>query len=86
MSPVGGVGINIAIQDAVAAANILRNGDFSPTNLARVQKRRVWPVRFTQRLQILMQDRVITPVLTSTKPLRPPLFLRLLNRFRWLRR
>ena len=86
MSPVGGVGINIAIQDAVAAGNILGNGDFSTENLERVQKRRMWPVRVTQRLQILMQDRVIARVLRSQQPLRPPAFLRLLARFPWLRR
>jgi len=86
MSPVGGVGINIAIQDAVAAANILGGGDFSPQSLKKVQKRREWPVRVTQRLQILAQDRIITRVLRSTQPLEPPLFFRLLTRFPLLRR
>jgi 2-polyprenyl-6-methoxyphenol hydroxylase-like FAD-dependent oxidoreductase len=86
MSPVGGVGINIAIQDAVAAANILGNGNSSVENLKRVQKRREWPVRVTQRLQILAQDRIIARVLRSKKPLRPPLFFRLLSRSKWLRR
>ena len=86
MSPVGGVGINIAIQDAVAAANILGDGNCSLENLKRVQKRREWPVRVTQRLQILAQDRIIARVLRSKKPLRPPLFFRLLSRSEWLRR
>ena len=86
MSPVGGVGINIAIQDAVAAGNALRGGDFSIQNLKKIQKRREWPVRVTQRLQILAQDRIITRVLRSTEPLEPPLFFRLLNRFALLRR
>jgi hypothetical protein len=45
MSPVGGVGINIAIQDAVAAGNFLGGGDFSPANLRRLQRRREWPAR-----------------------------------------
>jgi len=86
MSPVGGVGINIAIQDAVAAGNILGGGDFSPQRLKKLQKRREWPVRVTQRLQILAQDRIITRVLRSTQPLEPPLFFRLLTRFPSLRR
>ena len=90
MSPVGGVGINIAIQDAVAAANILtaplRQGSLSVDPLKEVQKRREWPVRLTQRLQILAQDRVIARVLRSRRPLKPPLLLRLLSRSAWLRR
>jgi 2-polyprenyl-6-methoxyphenol hydroxylase-like FAD-dependent oxidoreductase len=86
MSPVGGVGINIAIQDAVAAANVLAKGDFSVDALKKVQKRREWPVRVTQRLQILAQDRIIARVLRSKQPLRPPLFFRLLSRSAWLRR
>ena len=86
MSPVGGVGINIAIQDAVAAGNMLSRKDFSVETLRRIQRRREWPVRVTQRLQILAQDRIITRVLRSTGTLEPPLFFRLLNRFGWLRR
>jgi 2-polyprenyl-6-methoxyphenol hydroxylase-like FAD-dependent oxidoreductase len=86
MSPVGGVGINIAIQDAVAAANILDAGDFSTTALQKVQKRREWPARVTQRLQIFAQDRIITRVLRSSRPLRPPLIFRLLTRYAALRR
>jgi 2-polyprenyl-6-methoxyphenol hydroxylase-like FAD-dependent oxidoreductase len=82
MSPVGGVGINLAIQDAVAASNILSAGG----SLQEIQKRREWPVRVTQRLQILMQDRVITPLLSGRKALQPPLFLRLTHRFPVLRR
>jgi 2-polyprenyl-6-methoxyphenol hydroxylase-like FAD-dependent oxidoreductase len=90
MSPVGGVGINIAIQDAVGAANILlpalRHGAPSVSDLRKVQTRREWPVRITQRLQILAQDRVIARVLRGDQPLEPPLLLRLLSRFAWLRR
>jgi 2-polyprenyl-6-methoxyphenol hydroxylase-like FAD-dependent oxidoreductase len=82
MSPVGGVGINLAIQDAVAAGNILSAGG----SLQEIQKRREWPVRVTQRLQILMQDSVITPLLSGRKALQPPLFLRLAHRFPVLRR
>ena len=62
MSPVGGVGINLAIQDAVAAGNMLRT-EISRRELKRVQDRREWPVRVTQRLQILVQDRIIARVL-----------------------
>ena len=86
MSPVGGVGINIAIQDAVAAGNILSSKDFSTAKLRKIQRRRAWPVRATQRLQILVQDRVITRVLGSPRPLEPPLFFRLASRFPRLRR
>ena len=73
MSPVGGVGINLAIQDAVAAGNILVGGDFSPANCSRIQRRREWPARVTQRLQILVQDRIISRVLASRAPLEVPL-------------
>jgi len=63
MSPVGGVGINLAIQDAVAAANLLaaplREGRVSDADLARVQRRRQWPTRVTQRIQVLVQNRIV---------------------------
>jgi len=85
MSPVGGVGINIAIQDAVAAANRLSNGDFSTKNLKALQRRREWPVRVTQRLQIFAQDRVIARVLGSRQAVRPPALLRFLTRYRLFR-
>jgi 2-polyprenyl-6-methoxyphenol hydroxylase-like FAD-dependent oxidoreductase len=90
MSPVGGVGINLAIQDAVAAANVLagplRAGRVDEGDLARVQKRREWPTRVTQRLQVAVHERVLSPVLKSTAPLAPPLAVRLLNRCPALRR
>jgi len=90
MSPIGGVGINLAIQDAVAAANILApkllNGNLSPGDLAAVQRRREFPTRATQRLQIAVQNRVIRRVLSSSQPLRLPLILRLLGRWPFLRR
>jgi len=67
MSPIAGVGINLAIQDAVAAANILveplRRGAPSADDLQRVQHRREFPTRMTQRLQLFIQDRVISRVL-----------------------
>jgi 2-polyprenyl-6-methoxyphenol hydroxylase-like FAD-dependent oxidoreductase len=85
MSPVGGVGINLAIQDAVAAANLLweplRAGRPTVAQLRRVQARRQWPTRVTQRLQILVQRRVITGVLQGGPArLVPPLAVRLLAR------
>lgn len=90
MSPVGGVGINLAIQDAVAAANLLaaplRAGRVTFDQLRQVQRRRDWPTRMTQRLQLLIQDRVIKPVLGETGPLNAPWPLRLLVRFSFLRR
>jgi 2-polyprenyl-6-methoxyphenol hydroxylase-like FAD-dependent oxidoreductase len=80
MSPAGGVGINLAIQDAVATANILgpelKRGPAEVEQLALVQKRREWPTRMTQRLQVLLQNRLITPVLNSTEPVSPPWLIR----------
>jgi 2-polyprenyl-6-methoxyphenol hydroxylase-like FAD-dependent oxidoreductase len=90
MSPVGGVGINLAIQDAVAAANLLaaplRDGRLSNDDLANVQRRRELPTRLTQRLQIFVQNRVIARVLGSEAALSAPLALRLIARFPFLRR
>jgi 2-polyprenyl-6-methoxyphenol hydroxylase-like FAD-dependent oxidoreductase len=90
MSPVGGVGINLAIQDAVAAANLLYKpllrGRIATSDLARVQRRRTFPTRMTQRVQLVVQNRVIAPVLGAAKSLKPPLPLRLLNWFPILRR
>jgi 2-polyprenyl-6-methoxyphenol hydroxylase-like FAD-dependent oxidoreductase len=82
MSPVGGVGINLAIQDAVAAANILaprfHQGAVSEDDLHAVQRRREFPTRATQRLQVFIQNRVVGRVLESTGKLSAPLPLRLL--------
>jgi 2-polyprenyl-6-methoxyphenol hydroxylase-like FAD-dependent oxidoreductase len=90
MSPVGGVGINLAIQDAVAAANLLaeplRAGQVATEDLRHVQARREWPTRMTQRVQPAVQNRIIRRVLGSTKPFTPPPALRLLMRFPWLGR
>lgn len=87
MSPVGGVGINLAIQDAVAAANVLHTADFSDGALQAVQTRREFPTRVTQRLQRLVQDRILSRVLdASAGPLPPPAAVRLLARFAFLRR
>jgi 2-polyprenyl-6-methoxyphenol hydroxylase-like FAD-dependent oxidoreductase len=90
MSPVGGVGINLAIQDAVAAARILREPlrtrSLREADLHAVQRRREWPTRVTQRIQVMVQDRVVNPVLLSggseSAPMpRVPLLLRLFRRF-----
>jgi 2-polyprenyl-6-methoxyphenol hydroxylase-like FAD-dependent oxidoreductase len=90
MSPVGGVGINLAIQDAVAAAKLLaaplRTGRVTPADLAAVQRRREWPTRVTQRLQMVAQEGVVRPVLDRTRPIAPPLALRLLGQFPILQR
>ncbi len=90
MSPIGGVGINLAIQDAVAAANVLaeplRDGRVTVEHLRRVQQRRELPTRVTQWFQVQVQRNIIAPVLSSTRPLTPPLPLRLSARFPILRR
>jgi 2-polyprenyl-6-methoxyphenol hydroxylase-like FAD-dependent oxidoreductase len=89
MSPVGGVGINLAVQDAVAAANILaeplRYGLATETHLLRIQVRRMWPTRVTQALQRAIQNRVITRVLAGAARPKPPFALRLLDWFPALR-
>jgi len=89
MSPIGGVGINLAVQDAVAAANILaeplRAGAVTLDHLARVQARRQWPTRVTQAIQRAIQNRVIRPVLAGTAQPKPPLVLKLLDWFPALR-
>ena len=90
MSPVGGVGINLAIQDAVAAANLLadplRDGRLKTEDLQRVQQRREWPTRMTQRVQLMIQNRVIRRVLTDVDKLSPPFPIRLLAWLPFLRR
>jgi len=87
MSPIGGVGINLAIQDAVAAANILatplRQGALAPHYLQAVQRRREWPTRVTQAIQVFVQNQVIARALSGTITPKPPL---LLTWFPWLRR
>jgi 2-polyprenyl-6-methoxyphenol hydroxylase-like FAD-dependent oxidoreductase len=90
MSPVGGVGINLAIQDAVAAANLLvgplREGRVTTDVLQRVQSRREFPTRLTQRLQVLIQKRVIGRVIGSREKLSLPWPVKLLRRFPFLQR
>jgi 2-polyprenyl-6-methoxyphenol hydroxylase-like FAD-dependent oxidoreductase len=90
MSPIGGVGVNLAVQDAVAAANILagplRAGTLNNADLARVQARRDFPTRTTQRFQLAVQDRIIGQVLASEDTPDVPLPVRLLDSMPWLQR
>jgi len=91
MSPIGGIGINLAVQDAVAAANILAEplaeGEVVDALLARVQERRMFPTRLIQAAQKAAQDRIIGRLLQARAPFRTaPLAIRLLDRFPLLRR
>jgi 2-polyprenyl-6-methoxyphenol hydroxylase-like FAD-dependent oxidoreductase len=90
MSPIGGVGINLAVQDAVAAANILAAPLAQRKRLLpfldQVQSRREFPTRVTQAVQITAQNRVIGPLLQSSKPLKAPFILKLLQQFPVLQR
>jgi 2-polyprenyl-6-methoxyphenol hydroxylase-like FAD-dependent oxidoreductase len=85
MSPVGGVGVNLAVQDAIAAARILgrplREGALTDGDLASVQKRREWPTKVTQSAQVFAHDFVLVPAITAKRKIRMPLFLRL---FKWV--
>jgi 2-polyprenyl-6-methoxyphenol hydroxylase-like FAD-dependent oxidoreductase len=91
MSPIGGVGINLAVQDAVATANALAGAmaagqDCDPL-LERIEKRRMLPTRLTQNVQKAIQDRIVQPLLASTEPMtQPPLAARLLDAVPLLRR
>lgn len=80
MSPVGGVGINCAIQDAVEAANVLRlplkNGSVSESDLAAVQRRREGAIRLVQRMQAYMQRSIAAPALRPGTSFRPPFLMR----------
>ena len=91
MSPIGGIGINLAVQDAVAAANVLAGALCGRTNvdglLAKVEKRRMWPTKVIQAGQKAAQDRLIGRILQTDKPItEAPLFVRLLDRYPVLRR
>ena len=93
MSPIGGVGINLAIQDAVAAANVLAApladaqvpAQALTPLLAKVQRRRMLPTRLTQAVQVAAQNRMLNPLLDSTSPPQMPFVLKLLNRWPALR-
>lgn len=90
MSPIGGVGINLAIQDAVVAANTLieplKEGSLRTDHLAAIQRERMWPTRLTQALQSMLQRRLATPALqfTNTVP-RLPLPVRMILRLPGIR-
>jgi len=89
MSPVGGVGINLAIQDAVATANILapvlKQGTPSLETLNKVQARREFPTRVIQAFQVVAQKRLLAPTLASAQTPEAPLFIKALDRWPWLR-
>jgi len=89
MSPVGGVGVNLAVQDAVATANILAaklaNGCPSEHELDAVRRRREFPVRMTQKMQVVVQNNIISVALKpGDQPPRIPLLMRLVNAVPWL--
>src|SRR6202035_4670471 len=90
MSPIGGVGINIAVQDAVAAANRLaaplKAGTVTDADLQAIQDRRTFPVRFTQWMQLTIQKRLISRVLASQQRPKPPLLFKIVGMFPLLRR
>ncbi|MGU3494258.1 FAD-dependent oxidoreductase [Xanthobacteraceae bacterium A53D] len=85
MSPIGGVGVNLAIQDAVAAANILckplKAGTLSDAHLAAVQKRRTFPTKATQKLQLMMQKDRRKRDASEAKRSGPPAFMRTIARW-----
>ncbi len=90
MSPIGGVGINLAIQDAVATANLLsaplrHGGLVGDADVTRVQRRRAFPTWATQALQVTIQNRAIDPVLSGAEPY-VPWPITLLQRWPWLQR
>jgi 2-polyprenyl-6-methoxyphenol hydroxylase-like FAD-dependent oxidoreductase len=91
MSPIGGVGINLAIQDAVAAANILagpllQSGPVPLSILEQVQRRRQWPTVATQSAQVFLHKYGVEPILRDRGPLHVPFLLNILRWFPWLRR
>lgn len=90
MSPIGGVGVNLAVQDAVAAANLLaaplREGRVTSADLQRVQDRRLLPTRIIQGMQLTVQTQVVSRVLAGSTHMELPLLLRLFQRFPVLRR
>jgi len=89
MSPVGGVGVNLAVQDAVATANLLAEklagGCPSEHELDAVRRRREFPMRVTQAMQVVVQNQLNNVALKGEgRPLRPPLFVRVVNAIPWL--
>ncbi|MBR0958969.1 FAD-dependent oxidoreductase [Bradyrhizobium japonicum] len=89
MSPVGGVGVNLAVQDAVATANLLadklQHGCPSEDELDAIRRRREFPVKMTQRMQVVVQNNLISGALRSgDRPLKVPLVVRLITALPWL--
>ncbi|QQO21701.1 FAD-dependent oxidoreductase [Bradyrhizobium diazoefficiens] len=89
MSPVGGVGVNLAVQDAVATANLLadkvQHGCPSENDLDAVRRRREFPVKMTQRMQVIVQNKIISGALQGgERPLKVPLIVRLITALPWL--
>ncbi|MHC4043501.1 FAD-dependent oxidoreductase [Bradyrhizobium sp. 23AC] len=89
MSPVGGVGVNLAVQDAVATANLLadkmQHGCPSESDLDAVRRRREFPVKMTQRMQVIVQNKIISGALQGNdRPLKVPLIVRLITALPWL--
>ena len=89
MSPVGGVGVNLAVQDAVATANLLadklQRGCPSENELDAVRRRREFPVKMTQRMQMIVQNNIISGALQGgDRPLKVPLVVRLITALPWL--
>jgi 2-polyprenyl-6-methoxyphenol hydroxylase-like FAD-dependent oxidoreductase len=89
MSPIGGVGVNLAVQDAVATANLLAaklvNGCPPEDELDAVRKRREFPVRMTQRMQVVVQNNIVSAALKpGGAPLKPSLIVRLITVLPWL--
>jgi 2-polyprenyl-6-methoxyphenol hydroxylase-like FAD-dependent oxidoreductase len=89
MSPIGGVGVNLAVQDAVATANLLApklaNGCPPEDELDAVRRRREFPVRMTQRMQVIAQNNIVSAALKpGNQPLKVPLVMRLITAVPWL--
>lgn len=89
MSPIGGVGVNLAVQDAVAAANLLAaklaEGCPSEDELDAVRRRREFPVKITQRMQVVVQNNIVNAALKpGNQPLKVPFVLRLVTAVPWL--
>jgi 2-polyprenyl-6-methoxyphenol hydroxylase-like FAD-dependent oxidoreductase len=89
MSPIGGVGVNLAVQDAVATANLLAaklaDGCPSEDELDAVRQRREFPVKMTQRMQVVVQNNIVNAALKpGNAPLKAPLVLRLVTAVPWL--
>jgi 2-polyprenyl-6-methoxyphenol hydroxylase-like FAD-dependent oxidoreductase len=91
MSPIGGVGINLAIQDAIATANLLaaplaRGDRVSDQDLAKVQKRRLFPTKATQAMQVFFQNNLVSRALAASGRFEPPFVMRLFAYIPILRR